>query len=131
MGAITQPWKADVVLRALPPEKFAAFSEPGYVKISWTLRVDPTGPSGCVFRTETRAIATDPESRSRFRRYWAFLSPGILLIRYEMLRLLVTEAERRHASRPKDGPQSCRRLRGFGAILAVVQAPGLCACSIR
>lgn len=96
MGAVTQPWKADVVFRALPPEQFAAFSEPGYVKIAWTLRVDPTGPSSCVFRTETRAIATDPESRSRFRRYWAFLSPGILLIRYEMLRLLETEAERRH-----------------------------------
>jgi hypothetical protein len=99
MGAVTQPWKANVVFRALPPEKFAAFSEPGFVKIVWTLRADPIGPSTCLFRTETRAIATDAESRSRFRRYWAFLSPGIRLIRYEMLRLLETEAERRfHAS---------------------------------
>jgi hypothetical protein len=94
MGAVTQPWKADVVFRALPPEEFAAFSEPGYVKIAWTLRADPVGPSSSVFRTETRAIATDSHSRVRFRRYWAFLSPGILLIRYEMLRLLRTEAER-------------------------------------
>jgi hypothetical protein len=96
MGAVTQPWKADVVFRALPPERFAAFAEPGYVKIAWTLRADPTGSSNCVFRTETRVIATDAESRRRFRRYWAFLSPGIFLVRYEILRLLEKETERLH-----------------------------------
>lgn len=100
MGAVTQPWKADVVFRAIPPEEFAAFSEPGYVKIAWTLRVEPTGASTCLFRTETRVVATDPTSRSIFRRYWAFLSPGILLIRYEMLRLVAAEARRRHLSAP-------------------------------
>jgi hypothetical protein len=100
MGAVTQPWRADVAFRALPPEEFAAFSEPGYVKIAWTLRADPIGPSTSVFRTETRAIATDSDSRVRFRRYWAFLSPGILLIRYELLRLLETEAERRRHAAP-------------------------------
>jgi hypothetical protein len=96
VGAVTQPWKADVVFRALPPENFATFSEPGYVKIAWTLAVNPIGASSCVFRTETRAIATDPASRSRFRRYWALLSPGIVLIRHAMLRVVATEAERRH-----------------------------------
>lgn len=100
IGAVTQPWRADVVFRALPPERFAAFAEPGYVKIAWTLKVEPTGPSTCVFQTETRAIATDSTSRSRFRRYWAFLSPGIILIRYEMLRLVAAEAERRRYATP-------------------------------
>jgi len=93
VGAVTQPWKADVVFRGIPPEDFAAFSEPGYVKIVWTLAVEPIGSSRCLFRTETRAIATDAASRSRFRRYWAFLSPGILLIRREMLRVVAAEAE--------------------------------------
>jgi hypothetical protein len=96
VGAVTQPWKADVVFRGIPPEEFAAFSEPGYVKIVWTLAVEPTGPSRCIFRTETRAIATDAASRSRFRRYWALLSPGIVLIRFEMLRVVAAEAEGRH-----------------------------------
>ncbi len=108
MGAVTQPWKADVVFRALPPEEFAAFSEPGYVKIVWTLAVEPTGPSSCVFWTETRVIATDPESRAKFRRYWAFLSPGILLIRYEMLRLVAKAATAlmmRHEMRRSSGGQ--------------------------
>jgi hypothetical protein len=96
VGAVTQPWKADVVFRGIPPEEFAAFSEPGYVKIAWTLAVEPAGLSRCVLRTETRAIATDAASRSRFRRYWALLSPGILLIRHEMLRTAAGEAERLH-----------------------------------
>jgi hypothetical protein len=100
MGAVTQPWKATVEFRALPPEAFAAFAEPGYVKIAWTLRADPNGPSRCVFHTETRAVATDPESRARFRRYWALLSPGILLIRHMMLRQLEREVERRFRARP-------------------------------
>jgi hypothetical protein len=99
MGAVTQPWKANVVFRALPPEEFAAFAEPGYVKIAWTLAAEHIGPSRCVFRTETRAIATDAASRSRFRRYWALLSPGIVLIRHEMLRRVCADAERLYRAR--------------------------------
>jgi hypothetical protein len=94
MGAVTQPWRANVVFRPLPPDEFAAFNEPGYVKIAWTLRADARG-SGSIFRTETRAVATDKESRSRFRRYWSLLSPGIVLIRRASLDPLKREAERR------------------------------------
>lgn len=119
MGAVTQPWKASVVFRALPPDKFAAFAEPGFVKIAWTLRADPIRPSTCVFRTETRAIATDAESRSRFRRYWAFLSPGILLIRHEMLRLLEREARFRAAS----APDLAERADAVGAVLRGAAVP--------
>jgi hypothetical protein len=95
MGAVTQPWKADVVFRSLPPDQFAAFNEPGYVKIVWTLRADPIGAHASIFRTETRAVATDAFARAKFRRYWAFLSPGIILIRRALLRPLKAEAERR------------------------------------
>ena len=41
VGAVTQPWKANVVFRAVAPDSFAAFNEPDYVKIVWTLRADP------------------------------------------------------------------------------------------
>jgi hypothetical protein len=37
---------------------------------------------------------TDPGARRRFRRYWAALSLGILLIRHEIMRLVRREAER-------------------------------------
>jgi hypothetical protein len=95
MGAVTQPWTADVAFRALPPDAFAAFSEPGFVKIAWTLRADALGPETSMFRTETRALATDPVAGARFRRYWAFVSPGIRIIRLAMLPLVRSEAERR------------------------------------
>ncbi len=95
LGAVTQPWKPDVIFRGLPPEEFAAFHEPGYAKIVWNIVVEPEGPDRSVFRTETRVATTDPESRRRFRRYWSLLSPGILLIRREMLRMVRQEAERR------------------------------------
>ena len=43
LGTVTQPWQADVVFRALAPDQFAAFDEPGYVKIAFSLRADPAG----------------------------------------------------------------------------------------
>ena len=95
MGAVTQPWMADVVFRPLPPEEFAAFRDPDYVKIVWTLRADPVGPAESVFRTETRAVATDSVARAKFRRYWSLLSPGIILIRWASLGQLKADAERR------------------------------------
>jgi hypothetical protein len=94
MGAVTQPWEANVVFRSLPPEAFAEYQEPGYAKIVWTLVAEPRGPESSVFRTETRVATTDPRSRARFRRYWSVFSPGILLIRRETLRLVKRAAER-------------------------------------
>ena len=95
MGAVTQPWEANVVFRSLSPHEFTAFDEPDYVKIVWTLRADPIGANTSIFRTETRAVATDSTARAKFRRYWAFLSPGIILIRWASLKPLRADAERR------------------------------------
>ena len=93
MGAVTKPWQANVVFRSVPAEQFAAFDEPDYVKIAWTLRVEATGPGTSVFRTETRAVATDAEARTKFRFYWMLLSPGIILIRELMTRAVKAHAE--------------------------------------
>jgi hypothetical protein len=95
VGAVTKPWEANVTFRALAPDQFAAFSEPGYVKIAWTLRAESIGTTDSIFRTETRAVATDATARAKFRRYWSFLSPGIILIRWAILGPLKSEAERR------------------------------------
>lgn len=97
VGAVTRPWEANVVFRSIPPGEFAAFDEPEYVKIVWTLRADPLGEEASMYRTETRAVATDAVARERFRVYWACLSPGIRLIRMLSLRPLKEEAERRAA----------------------------------
>ena len=85
IGAVTRPWEPNVRFRSIPPDEFTAFAEPGYVKIAWTLRADPVSDTASIFRTETRAVATDPLARAKFRRYWSFLSPGIILIRWNAL----------------------------------------------
>ena len=94
MGAVTKPWEPNPVFRALPPETFATFAEPDNVKIAWTVAVSPTADGGSLFRTETRAVAIGPAARRKFRLYWSFLSPGVLLIRSIMVRALKTAAER-------------------------------------
>ncbi len=94
MGAATKPWETKVVFRPVLPAEFAAFHEPGYVKIAWTLRMDPAGPGESVARTETRATTTDLAARARFRWYWAVFSPGIHLIRRIALKLLNRKTER-------------------------------------
>jgi hypothetical protein len=95
LGAVTQPWQANVVFRGLAPEAFTTFAEPDYVKIAWTLRADPVDDNESIFRTETRVMTTDAVARRKFRWYWARFSPGIVVIRRVMLGLLKNEAERR------------------------------------
>ena len=115
VGAVTQPWRAEVEFRGIDPEAFAGFAEPGYAKIAWTLEAIPLGPVTSRFRTETRVSTTDPRSRALFRRYWATLSPGILLIRRESLKLVKTDAERRFqdsGTEVNSATASSRRPRG-------------------
>ena len=95
VGAVTKPWEPDVTFRAVPPDAFAAYHTPGEVKIVWTLRADPVDSGRSIFRTETRAVATDAFARDRFRRYWSFVSPGVSAIRWLSLQPLKREAERR------------------------------------
>jgi hypothetical protein len=95
VGAVTRPWEADVVFRSLPPDRFASYADPGNVKIVWALRAKPVGNDRTLFLTETRAVATDAVARRKFRRYWAFASPGIAAIRWLSLLPLKREAERR------------------------------------
>ena len=99
VGAVTRPWEPNVTFRALAPDEFAAYRTPGDVKIVWTLRADPVGSGRSIFRTETRAVATDPIARDRFRKYWSFVSPGVSAIRRLSLQPLKQEAERRAAER--------------------------------
>ena len=92
-GAICQPWLADVVFRPLPPSSFATYSEPGHVKIAWTLEVEPVTESSARLSTETRAVATDAAARVRFRRYWRWARFGILPIRWFLLPAIRRQAE--------------------------------------
>jgi hypothetical protein len=94
-GAVTQPWVSAPTFRSIPPERFLEFSEPGYVKIVWTLRADPIDRERSIFHTETRVCTTDAEAREHFRKYWSFVAPGVKLIRVAMLQPLRRAAEQR------------------------------------
>ena len=95
LGSVTQPWQAAPVFRSVPGAEFRGFSEPGYVKIAWTLRADPIDENRATFHTETRVCTTDTEARRRFRNYWSFVAPGVEVIRMAMLGPLRRAAERR------------------------------------
>jgi hypothetical protein len=98
-GAVAQPWQGEVRFHPLPRARFKAFRNPGFAKIAWTIAVDSLGPMRTRLRTETRVLTTDPSSRALFRRYWAVFSPGIVLIRYEALRMIGSDAEHREKAR--------------------------------
>jgi hypothetical protein len=95
MGAVTQPWVGDVKFRGLSPDEFASFDEPNFVKIAWTLEVEPCTGDVTRFRTQTRVLATDRWSRMRFRFYWLFAGPFILMIRRLGNRVIRREAQMR------------------------------------
>jgi hypothetical protein len=108
MGAVTQPWKANVEFRALPPDSFAAFAEPDLVKIVWTLEVQPLGPALTRLQTETRALATDERARRKFLRYWRLVGIGILMIRWLALPAMRGAAERRANASDRGGSSDAR-----------------------
>lgn len=96
MGAAARPWARNVTFRTIPSDQFAAFAEPGYVKIVWTLEAEPIGPERTRFRTETRVAPTDDAARRRFFWYWLAFGVGIRVIRWSMLRELRRKALRHH-----------------------------------
>lgn len=119
-GAVTQPWAANPVFRALPPGECAKFQEPGYVKIAWTLRADPIDAGNSMASTATRVATTDSVSRAKFRRYWSWASPGMFLIRWVMLR-----AARDQAQRPVPGAASIGEGNPVTRILTMIAAIAL------
>ncbi|MFN7953469.1 MAG: hypothetical protein U0610_17215 [bacterium] len=94
-GAHCQPWLPDVCFVPIAPAAFRGYSEPGQVKIAWTLEVVPLAASRSLLATETRVVATDPAARERFLRYWRWARFGIVPIRWLLLPAIAREANRR------------------------------------
>lgn len=102
-GARCQPWLAEVRFTAIEPERFAAWSEPDHVKIAWTLEAEEFASNVTRFAQETRAVATDEQARTKFRRYWRWARFGIVGVRLLLLPAVRREAERRFAGRGDNG----------------------------
>jgi hypothetical protein len=94
IGMIGQPWKlvGGESRRFARPQEFTAFADPGFVKAAMNFRYEPVD-AGTRLTTETRVLATDPDSRRRFRRYWLVIRPGSGLTRRAWLRAAARRAE--------------------------------------
>lgn len=91
-GQFWKPVATPVALR--DADEFAAFNRPGYAKAVIGFEIRPA-PGGCVLATETRIAATDEAARRSFGRYWRIIRAGSGVIRYDMLRTVRRNAERR------------------------------------
>jgi hypothetical protein len=98
VSAIGQVWQLDIpFVHVADAAAYASFSESGWVKVAWALRVSPWGTSGSRVEIEVRVDATDDASWDRFRRYWLVVGPGSHLIRHTVFGALV-----RAHGRPED-----------------------------
>ncbi|MFW5946930.1 MAG: hypothetical protein ACOCUW_00445 [Gemmatimonadota bacterium] len=93
LGAIGRFWRRDYGARSFEPEEFAAFNEPGYLKLAVSSRVQPIGYDQSRLHYEARVEATDDEARRQFVRYWKVISPGNDVIVRRALQRVKAEAE--------------------------------------
>ncbi|UPK74453.1 hypothetical protein MU582_18750 [Nocardioidaceae bacterium SCSIO 66511] len=88
VGAIEPVTKRRITTPTNPAE-FAAFSDPGYVKIGFSFVVR----YGQIL-TETRVAATDVTARRRFAAYWLLIRPFSGIIRWAWLRAIRIRAQK-------------------------------------
>ena len=95
-GQIGRPWKPVGASSGPSVEQagFAAFDQPGFAKIAFSLGVQPYGAASSIVTMDTRIVLTDPKSRQLFARYWTLVGPFVRLIDRMTLRLLGAELRR-------------------------------------
>lgn len=91
LGLVARPWRRRGDIRAVTAEEFAAFDEPGYVKIAWSFAVTEAA-TGSRVTTVTLVAATDDEAHRRFHRYWRVVGPFSGVIRRRALALVARSA---------------------------------------
>lgn len=93
LGAVGRFWRRDYGARDITPEDFAAFDEPGYLKLAVSSRVTRVGYDQSILHYEARVQATDHEARRQFLRYWKVIAPGNEVIVRRALQRIKAEAE--------------------------------------
>ena len=88
-SGLSQAWR---LLGGLTPPQLGRGGFAGLVAVGMEFRLEPT-PLGTPLRTETRVLATDPETRRSFATYWFFTRPSSGAIRREVLRTVAHRAE--------------------------------------
>jgi hypothetical protein len=92
VGAIGKVWEPEIpFVHVNDARAYAAFDEPGFVKVAWAVRVLPWGESGSRVEVEVRVDATDDASWPKFKRYFRLIGPGSHFIRRTLLASLARE----------------------------------------
>ena len=98
VGAIGKVWETNIPFADVrDAAAFAAFAEPGYAKVAWTVSVEPRGEAAARVIFELRVGTTDDASWRRFRRYFALIGPFSHFMRRHLLAML-----RRDLGAPED-----------------------------
>lgn len=114
VGAIGKVWKLDIPFADVrDPETFAAFREPGWIRVAWALQVRPRDGRGTRVTLELRVDATDDASWRRFRRYFRIVGPGSRFIRRSLMAALA-----RDLGTPGDGWRDVVEGLGGTAVMA-------------
>jgi hypothetical protein len=99
VAAIGKVWQLEIPFVHVPDAAaYAAFDEPGWVKVAWSIRLEPLGDAATRLFVEVRVDATDDESWERFERYWVAVGPGSHFIR----RVALAAVVRRFGAAPED-----------------------------
>jgi hypothetical protein len=98
LGLTGKFWTPSGGLVPSDPSTFRARPAPGLARAAWNFRVEPVDGARTRLMTETRVRCGDDQTARRFRMYWRLVSPGSGLIRWAILGMVRTRAERGHAN---------------------------------
>jgi hypothetical protein len=92
VGAIGKVWHAEIpFVHVATAKEYADFTESGFVKVAWTVRVVPHGERDSKLEFELRVDATDDASWDKFTKYFRLIGPASHFIRRTVLGSLARE----------------------------------------
>jgi len=96
VGAIGKVWKPEIpFVHVDGADAFAAFDEPGYVRVAWGMRVERFRRDVTRIELELRVDATDEDAWRKFRAYFLAIGPGSRFIRRSALQAIARDLEGR------------------------------------
>lgn len=91
VGAIGKVWHLDIpFVHVADADAYGAFAEPDYVKVAWSVEIEPLGACDSRLCIEVRVDATDDAAWRKFQLYFGLIGPGSRFIRRSMLRWLAS-----------------------------------------
>lgn len=85
-GAIGKFWRPRIPFVQVEPSAFAAFAEPGFGKVVWSIEVHPRGDGGSWIVVDLRVGATSEAAWTSFMPYWMAIGRFSRSIRKHALR---------------------------------------------